>query len=210
MLRRRLTFSNVTAFVALFVALSAGSYAAISLPANSVGSKQLKSNAVTSRKLASNAVSSSKIAANAVTGTQIAANAVSGPKIAANSVDGFKVADGTLTGADINVATLPKVPSAGVADSAGSASISRVKIVSATASSRPNGGSAPIDAATAPCDAGLAVVGGGASVSDQANQIVNDSFPSGNATWTAHVVNFGAASPGFTVYAICAPAASTQ
>ena len=49
--RRHLGFANVTAFVALFVALSAGSYAAITLPKNSVGSKQLKANAVTSPKV---------------------------------------------------------------------------------------------------------------------------------------------------------------
>ncbi len=51
MIHKRLTFSNVTSFIALFVALSAGSYAAISLPANSVGSKQIKTKAVTNAKL---------------------------------------------------------------------------------------------------------------------------------------------------------------
>jgi hypothetical protein len=41
-MRRRLTFANVTALLALFFALSAGSYAAITLPKNSVTSKQVK------------------------------------------------------------------------------------------------------------------------------------------------------------------------
>ena len=48
---KRLTFANITSFLALFVALSAGSYAATMLPANSVGTPQLKANAVTHRRL---------------------------------------------------------------------------------------------------------------------------------------------------------------
>ena len=44
-------YANVTATVALVVALSGTSYAAITLPKNSVGNRQLKSNAVTSGKV---------------------------------------------------------------------------------------------------------------------------------------------------------------
>jgi hypothetical protein len=197
MLRRRLTFSNVVSFLALFVALSAGSYAAIKLPANSVGSKQLKTKAVTNTKLGSNAVSSPKLASNAVTG----------PKIAADAVDATKVKDGSLTGADINVTGFPKVPLAGAADSA---AVSRVKIVTATGTSRASSGDFPVDGATATCDQGLFVVGGGVQVTDVTNQITEDSFPNGNSAWSARVVNGGPGTPGFNVYAICAPAASTQ
>jgi hypothetical protein len=198
MLRKRLTFSNVVSCLALFLALSAGSYAAIKLPANSVGAKQLKSKAVSSAKLGSNSVTSPKIAALAVTG----------PKIAADAVDGSKVKDGALTGADINVAGFPKVPAAAAADSA---AIARVKIVSAAGASRAySSGNPPIDVATATCDTGLVVVGGGASLADETNQYVNDSYPNGTSAWTANVVNTGASTPGFTVYAICAPAAATQ
>jgi hypothetical protein len=46
--RDRLTYANVMATVAVFVALGGTSYAAITLPKNSVGSNQLKRNAVTS------------------------------------------------------------------------------------------------------------------------------------------------------------------
>jgi hypothetical protein len=187
MLRRRLTFSNVVSFLALFVALSAGSYAAIRLPANSVGAKQLKSKAVTNKKLGN--------------------NSVSGSKIAASAVDGTKVKDASLTGADINLAGFPKVPAAAAADSA---AIARVKIVSATGTSRPSSGNLPIDSATATCDPGLVVVGGGVNVSDETNQYTNDTYPNGTGAWSANVVNTGAGSPTFTVYAICAPAASTQ
>jgi hypothetical protein len=49
--RPRLTYANVIATLALFVALGGVSYAATQLPANSVGSKQLKKGAVTPVKL---------------------------------------------------------------------------------------------------------------------------------------------------------------
>jgi len=53
----------VVALIALFVALSGTSYAAItaSLPKNSVGTKQLKNNAVTSKKIKNRAVTAAKI-----------------------------------------------------------------------------------------------------------------------------------------------------
>jgi len=47
-----LTYANVAATLALFVALGGTSYAAFSLPAGSVGTKQLKNGAVTRAKLA--------------------------------------------------------------------------------------------------------------------------------------------------------------
>lgn len=50
-MRERLTYANVVATLALFVALGGGAYAAIKLPANSVGTKQLRSRAVTPAKL---------------------------------------------------------------------------------------------------------------------------------------------------------------
>jgi hypothetical protein len=52
-IREKLTFANVLACLALFVALGGASYAAMRLPKNSVGSKQLKAGAVTPIKLSS-------------------------------------------------------------------------------------------------------------------------------------------------------------
>jgi hypothetical protein len=71
MLRKRLTFANVTSLMALFIALSAGSYAAIKIPKNSVGTKQLKNNAVTAKKIKNGAVTTSKIKNAAVTAAKI-------------------------------------------------------------------------------------------------------------------------------------------
>jgi len=50
-LRRRLTYANVLATLALFFALGGTSYAVAQLPANSVGTKQLRTNAVTLIKI---------------------------------------------------------------------------------------------------------------------------------------------------------------
>ena len=51
-IRKRLTYANVTATLALFLALNVGAYAAVRLPANSVGPAQLRNKAVTPAKVA--------------------------------------------------------------------------------------------------------------------------------------------------------------
>lgn len=50
-LRARLSYANVIATIALFVALGGGAYAATQLPKNSVGAKQLKKGSVNSAKV---------------------------------------------------------------------------------------------------------------------------------------------------------------
>jgi hypothetical protein len=50
-IRGSLTFANVVACLALFIALGGASYAAFKLPPNSVGTKQLKKGAVTAAKV---------------------------------------------------------------------------------------------------------------------------------------------------------------
>jgi hypothetical protein len=57
-IRRHLSYANVVASVALFLALGGVGYAAIKLPKNSVGTKQLKNGAVTGKKLAPAAMKS--------------------------------------------------------------------------------------------------------------------------------------------------------
>jgi hypothetical protein len=59
--RPKLTYANVVATLALFIALGGASYAAIKLPKNSVGTKQLKKNAVTTAKLRNGAVTAAKL-----------------------------------------------------------------------------------------------------------------------------------------------------
>lgn len=47
-IRSRLSYANVVATLALFLALGGGAYAAVKLPANSVGTRQIKPNAIRS------------------------------------------------------------------------------------------------------------------------------------------------------------------
>jgi hypothetical protein len=86
-MRPRLTYANVTATLALIIAVGgASAFAATQLAKNSVGTKQLKKNAVTTAKIKKEAITGAKVKAQ------------------------------TLTGSDINVATLGTVPSAQVAN----------------------------------------------------------------------------------------------
>ncbi len=57
-LKQHLTYANVIATLALFLALGGASYAAIKLPANSVGSKQIKDGAVTSADIKNHSIRS--------------------------------------------------------------------------------------------------------------------------------------------------------
>jgi hypothetical protein len=50
-IRERVTYANVVATLALFLALGGAAYAATKLPKNSVGTKQLKKNSVTGAKV---------------------------------------------------------------------------------------------------------------------------------------------------------------
>jgi hypothetical protein len=70
--RDRLTYANVMATVAVFIALGAGAYAA-GLAKNSVKSKQIKAGAVKTGELADNAVTSTKVADGSLLGADFAA-----------------------------------------------------------------------------------------------------------------------------------------
>jgi hypothetical protein len=78
---RHLTYANVVATLALFLALGGG----VVWAAGKIGSKGLKANAVTAGKIKRNAVTNAKIRGNAVTA----------PKIKAGAVDSTKLAPGT-------------------------------------------------------------------------------------------------------------------
>ncbi|HVO54167.1 MAG TPA: hypothetical protein VMT37_07130 [Solirubrobacterales bacterium] len=57
----KLTYANVMATVAVFIALGGASYAAFKLPKNSVGTKQIKNNAITAAKIKNGAIGGAKI-----------------------------------------------------------------------------------------------------------------------------------------------------
>jgi hypothetical protein len=124
--RPRLTYANVIASLALFVALG-GSAIAAGLAKNSVGPTQLKKGAVQASKLAKQAVTSGKIAPKAVTAGKLGPNAVlpgnlgpgliSTDKIAASAVTAEKIKNNVVTTNKITNAavTSQKLATAGVA-----------------------------------------------------------------------------------------------
>ncbi len=96
--RAKLTYANVIATIALFVALGGVSFAATQLPRNSVGTKQLKNEAVSTAKIKNAAIVAEKIADSSITTS--------------------KLADSSVTGAKVNASSLGTVPSAAAATSA--------------------------------------------------------------------------------------------
>jgi hypothetical protein len=79
---RRLTYANVIATLALFLALGGGAVWAANHRSARVGTGKLKPNAVTAGKIKANAVTQSKIRNNAVTNAKIREGAVNLGKIA--------------------------------------------------------------------------------------------------------------------------------
>lgn len=63
--RPHITYSNVTATLALIVALAATSYAALTLPKNSVGSKQIRAGAVRSEEVKNGSLGRAELSAKA-------------------------------------------------------------------------------------------------------------------------------------------------
>ena len=115
---RRLTYANVVATLALFLALSGG----VVWAAGKIGAKNLRANAVTAGKIKRNAVTNAKIRGNAVTAAKIKGGAVDFTKLAAGtnliaSASGGPVAANGV--APVNVplsAAVTFTPAAGVAD----------------------------------------------------------------------------------------------
>jgi hypothetical protein len=125
--RPRLTYANVVATLALFVAVGgAGAYAANQLAPRSVGQRQLRPGAVTAEKLRKNsviapkikalAVKQGKIANGAVSAAKLANGAVGGDKLGDGTVTNGKLADGAVTGDKVDESSLGQVPSAARAD----------------------------------------------------------------------------------------------
>jgi hypothetical protein len=103
-LRTKLSYANVMATIAVFLALVGGAWA---IGKNSIGPRQIRPDAVRSSELKTGAVKPQDIAAGAV-GTD---------KLADGGVTTEKLADGAATGAKVDEASLGEVPSAATARS---------------------------------------------------------------------------------------------
>jgi hypothetical protein len=96
----KLSYANVIASLALFIALG-GAAVAAGLAKNSVGTKQLKPNAVTAAKIKNGAVNSHKLAHGAVVAGKLGANSVSSGVLQNGSVLAAKLAKNSVTNAAI-------------------------------------------------------------------------------------------------------------
>lgn len=119
-MRPKLSYANVVATLALFIALGGASYAALKLPKNSVGSKQLKKNAVTTAKIKNGAVTGSKIQLNslgAVPSATHAATASDATTLQGNDAGAFLHGNGELltarrelqVGDDVQMLAIPGI-----------------------------------------------------------------------------------------------------
>jgi hypothetical protein len=105
-LRSGLTYANVMATFAVFIALGGGAYAALRLPANSVGAKQIKKNAVNSSKVANGSLLAGDFKAGQLPAGAQGPQGIAGPKGAAgdpgtngtNATINGVAAGGDLTG----------------------------------------------------------------------------------------------------------------
>ncbi len=122
--RKRLSYGNVVATLALFLALSGGAVYA----ANKITTKQIGKGAVKNKNLAKNAVKNKNLAKNSVTSPKLAKNAVKNANVADGAINFAKLAAGTdvvasATGGPVPVsqefATIPLNPPLAVIPVAG-------------------------------------------------------------------------------------------
>jgi hypothetical protein len=98
--RPKLTYSNVIATIALFIALG-GAAVAAGLPKHSVGPKQLKRGAVTSAALRKQAVTSGKLAPKSVVSGKIGPNAITPGNLGNGVVTSAKIQAGGVIASSI-------------------------------------------------------------------------------------------------------------
>jgi hypothetical protein len=109
-LRPKLSYSNVIASIALFVALG-GAAVAAGLPRHSVGARQLKRGAVNAAALKKGAVTSGKLAPKSVVAGKLGPNSVSPGNIGNGAITSAKLAAGSVLASTIKngVITNPKL-----------------------------------------------------------------------------------------------------
>lgn len=185
--RSRLSYANVVATMALFIALGGVSYAAVVLPANSVGTKQIKANAVTGAKVKNKSLTAADFNGS-VQGPAGPAGAQGAPGAPGKDATAAAIADGSLAGAKL-------VAGAVKAGQLGAITVREQSITLAAG----EGGSAEVS-----CTTGERLLGGGADspVPTPGEWVAYGSYPLGNG-WKARAVNTSAGNEGFTVYALC-------
>lgn len=95
-LRRRLSFANVTAAAALFVALGGTSYAAINLPANSVGTREIRTGGVGKAEIQTGGIGSAEVRTGAIGKSEIRKGGVGASELHTDSVRTPEIKSGAV------------------------------------------------------------------------------------------------------------------
>jgi hypothetical protein len=200
-IRKRLTYANLVATLALFLALAGGTaFAASQLAKNSVGSKQLKKEAVTASKIKSGAVTASKINPTGLTVPN-----------ATHATTADTATSATSATKATNAVSATNATTAGTATALGTVFYrNSAAITSPVCSTSPC--SSPSDTpGVETCPTGTMVVGGGIHTSGAGLEL-NEGEPIASVSggsldeWHVFVDNFTSTARTFTVWAICVKA----
>ena len=158
------------------------------------------------------------LSGGAYAATALPVNSVGSKQLKQGAVGTADIKNNAITGTKIRLSSIGKIPAATNADMSANASHAAAaaaldKLTYKTAAATAPATSAA-NVATATCDSGQHVVGGGVKLDSPGIGVVNDSYPdAGGTAWTAHVGNgsngSSAAPFNFTVYAICTTVTST-
>lgn len=216
-LTRQLTYSNLMASVAVFLALGGGAYA-LTVPNASVGAKQLKKNAVTAAKVRSGAIGSAKVQDNSLTGTDILESSLATVPSAsradtAGASGSAKTAESAATADSAKTAdSAATANTAGIANSVASASVGAngLKTITKVESAGTTIGAGASAAETATCPVGSTVISGGSFWDVSAGELdtqgdllqTTHSFRQGNS-WIARGGNDSGTPRDFHAEAYC-------
>lgn len=181
-LRKHLTFANVLACVALFMALSGAAYAATAmLPKKSVKTTHLANGSVTTLKLRGGAVTTLKLRNGAVTGAKVAPGAIGSGQLANGSVRSGQLGGGVVTEAKLKngAVTANKIADGAVTGGKLSASLLGQLVRNVTYESATSGtNTEQTKSVTANCPTGKLAIAGGVRLSGElASVAVTGSSP---------------------------------
>lgn len=109
-LSSRLSYANVIATLALFLAVAGGTvYAASEIGRNDVKSKNIAKGAVKTSDLAAAAVTGAKVKDATITGGDLADGTVTGGDLEDGTITGGDIQEGTITGGDIAAGVIPQI-----------------------------------------------------------------------------------------------------